>query len=370
MGPDVTIGVAAGGVGTSQLADAAVTAAKITEGTVVRSLNGLTDVVELQAGSNVSIAQMGNTLTVSASGAGDGGGGGDITSVSAGTGLTGGGGSGDVALSIDNGGVGTSQLADGAVTAAKLGTIVVSDGAWSVSETAIYALDRDVGIGTSNPTSKLDVQGDVYLGGDVQLAPDLSASPFRSIAVGTTAGGRSGADGTSLNIRAGDTLAANNFPEPAFVGGDLFLTAGHAKFGNGGGVHIRSGSTGNFFSQGGDITFATGEGSIDGSDENFVQRMQILSGGDIIIGGETEKVAMSVRGDLSVENDLTVERDLKVSGNTSTDGRCIAPKDTDYRFLRKQYNLAVNRYDAFQVRSWLGEIMIHMNKGILLSDVI
>jgi hypothetical protein len=66
---DSPLGIAPGGVGTPQLANNAVTAIKIAGGTVVRSLNGLFDNIQLAAGSNITITPSGNTLTIAATNA-------------------------------------------------------------------------------------------------------------------------------------------------------------------------------------------------------------------------------------------------------------------------------------------------------------
>jgi hypothetical protein len=63
------LGVAPGGITTSLLASNAVTGAKIANGAVVRSLNGLFDNVQLAAGANITITPSGNTLTIAASNA-------------------------------------------------------------------------------------------------------------------------------------------------------------------------------------------------------------------------------------------------------------------------------------------------------------
>jgi hypothetical protein len=62
------LSIASNGVGTSQIADGAVTAPKIASGQVVKNINGLTDSVTLAGGSDITITPTGNnTLTISAS---------------------------------------------------------------------------------------------------------------------------------------------------------------------------------------------------------------------------------------------------------------------------------------------------------------
>jgi len=91
--------------------DSAITSEKLADGTAVRSLNGLSEDVQLTAGSNITITDSGNEITIAAAG----GGGGDITAVLAGDGLSGGGSNGDVTLSLANNGVTTSKIANNTV---------------------------------------------------------------------------------------------------------------------------------------------------------------------------------------------------------------------------------------------------------------
>jgi hypothetical protein len=61
------LGVAAGGIGNTQLANNAVTLSKIAPDQVVTSLNNINDNVTLAAGSNITITPSGNTLTIAGS---------------------------------------------------------------------------------------------------------------------------------------------------------------------------------------------------------------------------------------------------------------------------------------------------------------
>ena len=65
---NVSLGIADGGVGSTQLATGAVTGGKIASGYVVKSLNGITDNATLAAGPNLTITPSGQTLTLGVSG--------------------------------------------------------------------------------------------------------------------------------------------------------------------------------------------------------------------------------------------------------------------------------------------------------------
>jgi hypothetical protein len=105
------LGIALGGVQTAHLANGAVTAPKIANGTGVRSLNGLFDNLILAPGANITITPVGNTLTIASPSA--------LTSVAHDSTLTGNGTSG-LPLGVANGGIGNAQLANNAVTSSKV----------------------------------------------------------------------------------------------------------------------------------------------------------------------------------------------------------------------------------------------------------
>ena len=128
-------------------ARSAATADSFTSGTVVTALNGLTGNVTLSGGSNVMVTTTGNTLTINSTGGGGG-------------------------------------------------------GSWSTLGTNTYYNTGNVGIGTTTPTSRLDVRGFLTLetganavlftgtgGGELNRYLSLFNSPGLSSASGLKAGG-------------------------------------------------------------------------------------------------------------------------------------------------------------------------------------
>jgi hypothetical protein len=141
-------GLEPGAITTELLAPGAVTGDKIAEGTVVRSLNGLTEELNLVAGENVTVTESGNQITIAAESGGAGGGSGDITAVLAGDGLAGGGLSGEVVLTVAEGGITAGNLAGNAVTNAKIadntvGSAKIIDGSVGPDDLADGAVTDD-----------------------------------------------------------------------------------------------------------------------------------------------------------------------------------------------------------------------------------
>ena len=145
---DVTLDIAAGGVGTTELAAAAVTTAKIgtgavtsaeianativagdvAPGAVVLSVNGLTDAVILNAGTNMAIGAAGNTLTFNAT----------DTNTDTDTQNT-------LDGAYDEGGVGAGR------------TITADNGAVDIAGAGGLTVNGNVGIGTTTPGDKFHV---------------------------------------------------------------------------------------------------------------------------------------------------------------------------------------------------------------------
>ena len=67
-GTIVSVDLAADAVTTAELQDAAVTGTKLAAGSAVLSLNAATDAITLVEGSNITIATAGQNITISASG--------------------------------------------------------------------------------------------------------------------------------------------------------------------------------------------------------------------------------------------------------------------------------------------------------------
>jgi hypothetical protein len=154
-----------------KIADGAVTNTKIPSGHVVKSLNGVRDAITFRAQGGATITSSGDTITINA---GTGGGGVGVQSVQNTnntldvlnpTGPT-------VTVNVKSQGIGTTQLVDGSVTQAKIGTDAVTsakilDGTITGSDISTSAAlnvaslttTGNVGVGTSTPASKLHIKG-------------------------------------------------------------------------------------------------------------------------------------------------------------------------------------------------------------------
>lgn len=154
--PRIELTASAYSLRAASVADSAITSSSIAGGTVVRSINSLTDRVRLLAGDNVSITESDTALVISATG-GDSGG--DITAVLAGEGLVGGGESGEVTLSLSDGGVTTAKLAAGAVTAEKIAAGQVMKSLNGLRDEVVLSATGGATVTTRNDTVFINAGG-------------------------------------------------------------------------------------------------------------------------------------------------------------------------------------------------------------------
>ena len=137
------LGIALGGVKTFHLSSGVVTAPKIANGTVVRSLNGLFDNISLAAGSNITITPSGSTLTISSPNS--------LSSVAHDSTLTGNGTAGSP-LGVADGGIGTGQIANQAVTLSKIALNQVVTKLNNLTESVTLAAGANITITPSGNT--------------------------------------------------------------------------------------------------------------------------------------------------------------------------------------------------------------------------
>ena len=110
---------------TNKITDGTITGSDIGNNQVIKKINGITDSLNLVAGSNVTITPSDNSMIISSAS----GPGGTITGITAGNGLTGGGTSGNVTLTVNNAGISNEMIQNNAVTSDKIfdGAIVSTD---------------------------------------------------------------------------------------------------------------------------------------------------------------------------------------------------------------------------------------------------
>ena len=140
MTPRIPLTAAPYSLQAQTVSDSAITSEKIVNGQVVRSINSIKDDVVLAAGQNISISQNGKTITISAT----------LGSAQGNT----------LDQAYDEGGPGAGR------------TITADAGAVNIEGPDGLTIEDSVGVGTTMPYTKLDVEGDLRIAKVLQAALD------------------------------------------------------------------------------------------------------------------------------------------------------------------------------------------------------
>ncbi len=205
--------LADGAVSNTKIQDAAVTAAKLATDTAVLSLNSATNDVTLLEGANIDIVQVGQNITISTTG-GNEVGTGDIADNS----ITG-------AKIIDSA-IAEADLGTNAVTSAK-----IADGTISAADLATDSVDADeIAAGAvGNAELAADAVTSAKIGDGTIVAADLATSQVVT-SVNTLVDAVTLAAGSNINI----TPAGNTLTIDATAGGDITGVTAGTGLANGG----------------------------------------------------------------------------------------------------------------------------------------
>ena len=243
-----------GQIATANIADSAVTGAKIGGGHVVKTLNGLTDNVTLAAGSNISITPSGNTLTIASTGGGSGvtgsGTAGQITLWNGTSSL----GVAQISQSAGNIGIGTTVAPTERLTVQtptssyglvhtdnviSVGSFVggTTNGGWYGTKSnhplsfftnngvarLTITTSGDVGIGVTGPAAKLHVDGSsstgVFANGSIGITGQGTNRAVQALGIGA-----------ATAVFAASASGAGVITSSAAQGGVALLTAGTSFF--------------------------------------------------------------------------------------------------------------------------------------------
>ena len=327
---------------TKNIPDNIVTAEKVANGNLVRSINSLKDNVTLAAGSNVNISESGNTITISASGGGSGG----ISSLD---GVSNDGGNIDlvagsnITITPDDANNKITIAASGGSSGDNLGNHTATqniklNGHWlsgdGGNEGVYIKSDGKVGIGSNNPLVSFDVNG------TTRATTIRAGNPVSSYGRGDIAAVNNII--ADDNITAGDNITANGViktgtPSSSYETGDI--VASHDLKAD---LHVYS--KGNIHSNGAILTGTPsttyGNGDIVATDDLKCDD-DIYAGDDIEAGGD-----INANGYMSVGADININYNANVGYNLEVSGRAAVGGSTTRYYQFKVYG------DAYATGSW------------------